>query len=154
VERRLPVSSRLSTILFVCLLALQQQANAADDTVLLVTSGDCPMETISALDVRKAYLGIRVNHGGHAVGAFRLKNDDKLNQIFFQSVVAMSERTYERRRLLLLLKYGQPRPREFESVSKVVTALKEAACSIAYLWQRDVDTRDGVKGIRVLWQEN
>jgi hypothetical protein len=148
------VSSRFPTILIVCLLALLQQAHAANNTVLLGTSDDCPMETISALDVRKAYLGIRVHHEGHAVDGLRLKNDDKLNQIFFQSVVAMSERTYERRRLLLLLKYGQPRPREFESVSGLVTALKEAPCSIAYLWQRDVDTGDGVKGIRVLWQEN
>ena len=148
------MSSRLSAIVFVCSLVLLQQAKAADDAVLLVTNGDCPMETISALDVRKAYLGIRVHHEGHAIDAFRLKNDNKLNQIFFQSVVAMSERTYERRRLLLLLKYGQPRPREFGSVSSLVTALKEVTCSIAYLWQRDVDTRDGVKGIRVLWQEN
>ena len=148
------MSSRVSTIVFVCLLALQQQVNAADDAVLLVTSSDCPMETISALDVRKAYLGIRVSHEGHAIDAFRLKNDHKLNQIFFQSVVAMSERTYERRRLLLLLKYGQPRPRDFESVDSLVAGLKEASCSIAYLWQHDVDTRDGVKGIRILWQEN
>jgi hypothetical protein len=148
------VSSRFPTILIVCLLALLQRANAADDAVLLVTSGDCPMETITALDVRKAYLGIRVNHEGHAVDGFRLKNDDKLNQIFFQSVVAMSERTYERRRLLLLLKYGQPRPLEFGSVNNLVVAVREAPCNIAYLWQRDVDTRDGVKGIRVLWQEN
>ena len=95
-----------------------------------------------------------MNHDGQTIDAFRLKNDDKLNQIFFQSVVAMSERTYERRRLLLLLKYGQPRPRGFESVNSLVTALKEAPCSIAYLWRRDVDTRDDVKGIKVLWQEN
>ena len=148
------MSSRFSTTVFVCLLALLQQANAADQTVVLITSSDCPMETISALDFRKAYLGIRVNHEGHAIDGFRLKNDDKLNQIFFQSVVAMSERTYERRRLLLLLKYGQPRPREFDSVNSLVAAVKEAPCNIAYLWQRDVDTRDGVKGIRVLWQEN
>ena len=112
------------------------------------------METISALDVRKAYLGIRVNHEGHAIDGFRLKNDDKLNQIFFQSVVAMSERTYERRRLLLLLKYGQPRPREFDSVNSLVAAMNEAPCSIGYLWRRDVETGDGVKEIRVLWQEN
>jgi hypothetical protein len=148
------VSSRFPTVLAVCLLLLLQQAHAVDNSVLLVTSSDCPMETISALDVRKAYLGIRVNHEGLAVDGLRLKNDGKLNHIFFQSVVAMSERTYERRRLLLLLKYGQPRPQAFEDVDSLVAALTKASCSIAYMWHRDVDTKDGVKAIRVLWREN
>ena len=136
------------------MLAMLQQASAAERAVLLVTSNDCQMETISALDIRKAYFGIGVSYEGHAVRALRLKGDEKLNQIFFQSVVAMSEKTYERRLLLQLLKYGQPRPREFESVGDLVTAVNEVPCSIAYMWQHEINEHTGIKVIKVLWQEN
>jgi len=75
------------------------RANAADRAVVLVTSRDCAMDTIIALDIRKAYLGIVVSYEGHVIRPFRLSNDEQLNQIFFQYVVAMSEKTYERRLL-------------------------------------------------------
>jgi hypothetical protein len=135
-------------------LAIVSMADAADRTVVLVTSSDCAMDTISALDVRKVYLGIGVSYEGKSIRAFRIKGDDHLNQIFFQSVVVMSEKTYERRLLRLLLKYGQPRPREFDSAADVAAAIIENPCSIAYMWQSDAEASAGVKAIKNLWQEN
>ena len=135
-------------------LAVVSTADAADRDVVLVTSMDCAMDTISALDIRKAYLGIGVSYEGHSIRAFRLKGDEQLNQIFFQSVVAMSEKTYERRLLRLLLKYGQPRPREFDNAGDVAAAITENPCSIAYMWQSDAEALAGVKAIKSLWQEN
>jgi hypothetical protein len=148
------VSQRFALVTLVSVLALLQQAHAADRVVVLVTSSDCAMEAISTLDIRKAYLGFGVSYEEKSVRAFRLGNDTKLNQIFLQSVVAMSEKTYERRLLLQLVKYGQPRPREFGSVSELAAALKEGPCNIAYMWQSDLKERTGIKGIKVIWQEN
>jgi hypothetical protein len=141
-------------LLFIGLLALTRQVHPADRAVSLITSDDCPMETISALDIRKAYLGIRVSFDERPIEAFRLTSDEALNRVFFQSVVAMSEKTYERRRLLLFVKYGQPRPREFDAVDKLVAAVQSAPCSIAYVWEHKVAQDKGVKAIKVLWQEN
>ena len=150
--------SRLPALFVVCMSAIMfsmlQQALAAERVVLLVTSIDCQMETINALDIRKAYFGIGVSYQEHSVRALRLKGDEKLNQIFFQTVVAMSEKTYERRLLLQLLKFGRPRPREFESVGELATALNDIPCSIAYMWQHEVNKNAGIKVIKVLWQEN
>jgi hypothetical protein len=136
------------------MLVTMQQVSAAERAVLLVTSTECQIETISTLDIRKAYFGIGVSSERHSVRAFRLNSDAKLNQIFFQSVVAMSEKTYERRLLLLLVKYGRPRPREFESVNDLTAALNEVPCSIAYMWQHEVNEHAGIKVIKALWQEN
>jgi hypothetical protein len=148
------MSWRFSIILIVVVLAMQQQASAAGRTVSLITSMDCAQESISPLDVRKIYLGVRVSFEGKPVRAFRLGGDRNLNQIFYQSVVALSEKTYERRLLRLLLKYGQPRPLEFDSVEKLIAAVVTTRCSIAYVWHRDIEERDDVKVIRVLWQED
>ena len=153
-ERRVSVNSRIITILIVVGLTLLQSVKAGDRVVVLVTSSGCAMETISTLDVRKAYLGLGVSFEGRRVVAFRLNNDDALNQVFFQSVVAMSRKTYERRLLLLLLKFGRPRPPEYNSVDDLVNAIDDATCNIAYMWQGDLYGHTGVKVLKVLWQEN
>jgi len=137
-----------------CLLAIASWVDAAGRAAVLVTSRDCAMQTISALDIRKAYLGIGVSYEGLSIRAFRLDNDERLNQIFFQSVVAMSERTYERRLLLQLLKYGQPRIQHVGSAGELATAVAGSSCSIAYMWQSDAEEWADLKSIKILWQES
>jgi len=141
-------------IIVASVLAILPNAYAADRAVVLVTSRDCAMDTITALDIRKAYLGIGVSYEGHVIRPFRLSSDERLNQIFFQYVVAMSKKTYERRLLRVLLQHGQPRPREFDVVVDLIAAVTEYPCSIAYMWQSDAEARAGIKAIKSLWQEN
>jgi hypothetical protein len=148
------MSWRSMTLLIVIVLAMQQQAGAAGHSVSLITSVACKIETISPLDIRKAYLGIRVNIGTVNVKAFRLKGDDKLDDIFFQSVVALSEKSYERHLLRRLIKNGQPRPQEYGSAADLFAALDATPCSIGYAWDSDTRDRVGIKVIRVLWQES
>lgn len=152
-ERSLLVRVNFATILFFIVLG-QQQAGAADRSVSLIMGDECEMETISQLDVRKAYLGVAVTFAGRHVQAMRIRGDDKLDQIFYQSVVAMSERTYAIRLLRLLMKYGQPRPMEFRSADELFTELVVNLCSIGYAWTSDIKERVDIKVIRVLWQEN
>lgn len=140
--------------LSVTALSLLQQAGAADHAVALITSVDCEMESISPLDIRKAYLGFGVSIDAGDVRAFRLRGDQKLDNIFFQSVVALSQKSYERRLLRQLLKYGRPRPREFQSLEGLVAALVSKPCSIGYAWDSDTKKHDSIKVIRILWQEN
>jgi len=141
-------------IIVASVLAILPSAYAADRTVVLVTSRDCAMDSIVALDIRKAYLGIVVSYDGHVIRPFRLSNDEQLNQIFFQYIVAMSKKTYERRLLRLLLQHGQPRPREFDFAADVAAAVIENPCSIAYMWKSDAEAWAGIKAIKSLWQEN
>jgi hypothetical protein len=90
---------------------------------------------------------------GHRVRPLMLRGDEKLEQIFYQSVVAMSEKSYERRRLSLALKYGTPRLAEFEDVASVSEALRSEECAITYLWRRDAENTPGIKTIKLLWQD-
>lgn len=148
------MSWRFITFLSVTALSLLQQATAADQAVALITSVDCEMESISHRDIRKAYLGFRVSIDSSSVRAFRLRGDQKLDNIFFQSVVSLSRKSYERHLLRQLLKYGRPRPREFQSLEGVIAALVATPCSIGYAWDSDTKKHDRIKVIRILWQEN
>lgn len=111
------------------------------------------MDDISTLDVRKAYLGVTVRVEGRRLTPLLMRGDEKLEGIFYQSVVAMSKKSFERRRLSLALKYGTPRLDEFDELSAVTEALRSKECAISYMWGRDAETVAGVKTIRLLWQD-
>jgi hypothetical protein len=152
-ERRISVTRRFGHWLIVCIACLVAGAARSGESVVLVTAETCPVENISTLDLRKAYLGVVVSVDGHRVRPILMRGDDRLEQVFYQSVVAMSKKSYERRRLSLALKYGTPRLAEFEDVAAVSEALRAEACAITYLWRRDAETTPGIKTIKLLWQD-
>ena len=152
-ECRLSVRVAVSKFLLVLVLVLFLTASRADDTVVLVTSTDSPVSGVSSLDIRKAYLGIAVPVSGNTLRPFRRGEDERLNRIFLQSVIAMSLKSYERRLLSMMLKFGTPRPVEVDSHEELVQRLTRNRYGIAYMWKADADADARVKIIRVLWQE-
>ncbi len=152
-ERRISVTRRRGHWLLFCIAWLVAGAGTSSETVVLVTGEACPLTTISTLDVRKAYLGVMVTIDGRRLRPILMRGDEKLEQVFYQSVVAMSKKSYERRRLSLALKYGTPRPAEFDDVAAASEALRSEECAITYLWGRDAESLQGVKTIKLLWQD-
>ena len=139
----------LALVVIGCLLP--QLANA-ERTVVLITGESCPVNEISTLDIRKAYLSVSVSIDGHTIRPFRLGGDEMLSQIFYQSIVAMSQKSYERRALSMALKFGTPRPAVFEDVDSAADAVRRLRCGVLYLWKEDADSLDGVRIIKLLWQ--
>ena len=152
-ERCVSVRFRFAQLLIIAALMLAAHASAEDAAVVLVTGTDSPIEKISSLDMRKIYFGISVSVEGRTIRALRRRDDERLNQIFQQSVIAMSQRSYERRLLSLALKFGTPRPVEVKSRDELLRLLAENPSAIAYMWKSNAEADPRVKIIRVLWQE-
>jgi len=153
-ECRLSVRARVSLVLLTAILTLTAKMAAAEEAVVLVVGIDTTIEEISLLDIRKAYLGISVSLGGGTVRPLRRDDDERLNNIFMQSVIAMSERSYERRLLSLMLRFGTPRPEEIDNRDQLIRRLAERPFSIAYMWKSEAEADARVKVIKVLWQEH
>jgi hypothetical protein len=66
----------------------------------------------------------------------------------------MSEKSYERRLLSMMLKYGNPRPDELGSREALISRLERNLFTIAYMWQSDAESDPRVKIIKVLWQDH
>ena len=145
------VQFELGALLVICWLSATTAW--ADRAVVLVVSTDSPIEMLSALDVRKAYLGVAIRHAGQEIRALRLSNDSELNEIFLQSLVAMSEKSYTYRLISNALKYGRPRPPEFRDLEALLNALTTNPHSIAYVWKSDADSIPDLRILRVLWQD-
>jgi len=143
---------RLSLLALVVLMGLMTESARAEREVVLVTDQRCPVQTMPMLDVRKAYFGLPVSYGRASVRAYRLNGDAELDRIFHQSVVFMSEKSYEKRLLFMLIKHGSPRPQGFDSVEAVLRAVRSSECGITYVWAEDAARAEGIKVLRLIWQ--
>ena len=141
-----------SIVLLAAALLLLPDDARAERTVVLVTGKECPVTELSSLDVRKAYLGVAVRVDGYRLTPIQFVGDDLLSQVFYQSIVSMSRKSYERRALSLAIKYGTPRPLKAESSADVAEAIEEYQCGIVYLWKEDADQLATVRTVRTLWQ--
>ena len=124
---------------------------AADRTVVLVTSASCPIEELDSVAVRKAYLGVAVSVGSSHIRALRLTGDAQLEEVFFQSIVAMSRKSFERRALSLALRFGTPRPIEVDNLDTALQIVRTIECSIVYAWSDELVDRNGIKILQPLW---
>ena len=151
-ERRIPVSGYRVTAGLVSLLLLLPVTVAAERTVVLVTGESCPIERLAPLNVRKAYLGVAVTVDSYHIVPLRLTSDKQLNRVFFQSIVAMSRKSYERRAVSLALRFGTPRPIEIDNLDMALRVIRRIECSIVYAWSDDILEQDGIKVLQPLWQ--
>ena len=135
------------------LLLLPHVVVAEERSVVLVTNRHCPVTELTGLEIRKAYLGVTISIGGEIIRPMRLTADEELNKIFFQAIVAMSEKSYERRALSLALKFGTPRPAEYSSLVVALEAVERLPCAILFVWARDAGNDEEIKTIKTLWQQ-
>lgn len=127
---------------------------AADLQVVLVAASSSPLDNLDSLELRKIYLGFTVKREGKTVKGLRNTEDINLNRIFLQTVVAMSEKSYENRLLSLTLRQGIPRPAEYNNIDDLLVALSTKPYSVSYMWKDDAVRSSKVKILRVLWQQN
>ncbi len=139
---------------FICLFAFLPVAIAHQHQVVLVTNISCPLKTISSLDLRKIYFGINVRHEKIHIRGLRNLSDSYLDNIFLQTVVAMSSKSYQRRLLAESLNNGRPRIAEFTDAELLYKELRKSSCHVTYLWSDDVGQFDDLKIIKLLWQKN
>ena len=147
--------SLVRAILLCCMgLMLCMEVAAANREVVLVAASTSPLHNLDSLELRKIYLGFTVKRDGKIVKGLRNTEDENLNSIFLQTVVAMSEKSYMRRLLFLPLRQGTPRPAEYDETEDLLKALSANPYSVTYMWKDDAVRSSDVKILRVLWQQN
>jgi hypothetical protein len=139
--------------LILTLLLFAAQAAYADQALVLITSADSPLQSVSSIDLRKLYLGFIVNtETGHQIRPVTNDSDSRAKEVFLQSVVGMSARSYDRRLLTLTLRTGRHRPEVFRETAALLDRIADDAYSIAFVWNEDVAGREDIRILRVLWQ--
>ena len=125
----------------------------AEDTLVLIASSSSPIESVTAIELRKLYLGFIVTTvDGLQIRPLNNAGDAQIHRIFLQDVMGMSARSYDRRLLTLTLQSGRPRPSVHENVDEIINLVSNDDLAISFVWKKDIDSRSDIKILRVLWR--
>lgn len=125
----------------------------ASEVVVLVVPANSPVTSLDSVSVRKLFLGLPVFLNGNVLHPLRNRSDPRLDEIFLQQVVAMSQSSYDRQILNAVNRQGAFRPTEFSSMPALFSALAADPDSVSYMWQSEVGHNGTVRVIRVLWSD-
>jgi hypothetical protein len=82
----------------------------ASEVVVLVVPANSPVASLDSVSMRKLFLGLPVLLNGKLLHPLRNRADPRLDEIFLQQVVAMSESSYDRQILNAVNRQGVLRP--------------------------------------------
>jgi hypothetical protein len=140
-------------LLAIVLWSFWVQGPAASQSVVLVVRADSNVVDLDPVTVRKLFLGLPVLIEGHPLHPFRNRSDPRLDPIFLQQIVAMSQSAYDRQILIGVNRQGWLRPVELTSEADVLDALYSDPNAVTFMWLRDVAHNQKTRVIRVLWSD-
>jgi len=119
---------------------------ADEQRIVIVASSDSPFTAITAKDVRRAYLGASVILKGIEVKPLLNQSNKLAAEVFLQKVLYMSADAYERQ-LLARTFQGGIRPKAYDSVTELVSALHADGATITFMLH---ETAVKAHGIRII----
>jgi len=149
-ERGAVLTMRRVLLFFVLLLGAPW-GSAAQESVVLVVRADSSVMDLDSVTVRKLFLGVPVLINGTPLHANRNRADGRLDQIFLQEIVAMSQSVYDRQILIGINRQGWLRPLEARSGSQALEKVESDPNTVTFVWQHDVAHDPRIRVIRVVW---
>jgi hypothetical protein len=148
-----PILTMRRALLLLVLLFGASLASADSQSVVLVVRADSGVVDLDPLTVRKLFLGVPVLVDGSPLRAIRNRSDARLDEIFLQEIVAMSQSAYDRQILIGINRQGWVRPQEVQTNSRALERVLADPNTVTFMWQRDVAHDPKIREIRVLWTD-
>ncbi|HTN93767.1 MAG TPA: hypothetical protein VMJ33_04230 [Gallionella sp.] len=129
-----------------CVLLATPVVHAEEQLVAVVVNAESGITTISAKQVRRAYLGASIVLNGIEIKPLLNETNKLASEVFMQRVMFMSAEAYERQ-LISRSFQGGIRPKVYEDLPELLSALHKDNAAITFmLYQTAVDT----PGIRII----
>ena len=132
-------------ILFAALLATPM-AYAEEQRIAIVVNAESGITTISSKQVRRAYLGASIVLNGTEIKPLLNQTDQLATEVFLQKIMFMSAEAYERQ-LISRSFQGGIRPRAYENLAALLTALHSDNAAITFM---PYETAINTSGIRII----
>ena len=120
---------------------------------MLIVSADSKIEQLDSREVRKLFLGLTVTQQGERLRPVLNESDPRVQEIFLQNVVSMSDTTYDRSVLRLALIQGQVKPIAYKDISLLLKAVIGDPTAVSYAWAKDVAREPRIKILRIIWYD-
>jgi hypothetical protein len=99
------------------------------------------------------FLGYSVERDGRRLSAIRNFSETRINDIFLQHVVAMTQSSYDRYVLGGLMQQGRRAPPEARSLADILQHMRQSPDAVTFMWKADAAALPELRILRVLWIE-
>lgn len=151
-ERGIPMMKKLLLTLILSLVLLTLSVPTIAETggdLVIVTSNESQISSLSRKELRRIYLGLEVIRNDNNVKPIRNYSSETLHEVFLQKIMFMSSRTYERQLNLRTIRKGVKPPEQFSSHKGVINALVTHVGSIAYMRRSEIDGNSEIRVVPV-----
>jgi len=125
---------------------------AENKKIVLVCMNKCEGLELGPMRLRKLFLGMPVKERRHYLKPLINVSDKQLENVFYQSIVAMSRKSFQAKTLMQKLRFAFKVPSQFAEQSLLLRRLQKEPASITYMWQHDAEQLESIHIIRTLWQ--
>ena len=119
-------------ILLTCTLLPITIARAEEQRIAVVASAESGIMTISAKDVRRAYLGATIVLDGVEIKPLLNQTDKLAGEVFLQKILFMSSEAYERQLLARAFRGGSS-PKAYQNLAELLAALQNDKAAITFM---------------------
>jgi hypothetical protein len=139
-----PVKNFLAIWLAIWALQAPLLAQAEQQRLAIVASADSNIKTLSAKEVRRAYLGASIVVDGVEIKPLRNLTQELAEEVFLQKVLFMSGEAYDRQLLARTFR-GAGRPKAYDNLLELLMALHSNDATITYMLYGTAVTTPGIR---------
>lgn len=139
-----PVKNLLAIWLAIWALQAPLLAQAEQQRLAIVASADSNIKTLSAKEVRRAYLGASIVVDGVEIKPLRNLTQELGEEVFLQKVLFMSGEAYDRQLLARTFR-GAGRPKAYDNLLELLMALHSNDATITYMLYGTAVTTPGIR---------
>jgi hypothetical protein len=147
-----PVKRFAAVVFLVLLLSAAIPVFSAEELVLIVSTRSDVDQLDSPL-VRRLFLGLTVTQHGNRLRPALNESDPEIKELFLQTIVSMSDSTYDRYVLRLSLLQGRTQPTVYRNNAELINAVAADPTVVGYVWAKDVAHDPRIKILRVVWHD-
>ena len=120
--------------------------HAEEQRIAIIVNAESGITTISAKEVRRAYLGASIVLNGIEIKPLLNQTDKLAGEVFLQKILFMSAEAYERQ-LISRSFQGGGRPKAYENRAVLLAALHDDNAAITFmLYEKAIN----IPGIRII----
>ena len=133
------------------MFSLNGMTEPSQHTLILVSSHNSSIASLSPIEIRKLFLGVPIMHKGQLLKPLRNATDALMTEVFLQKIIFMSKRSYDRELLSRVYRLGGKRPEIYSENTELIKELRDIPGALTYMWSNDIIDNPGLKSLGVIW---
>lgn len=143
--------SKISILMFLLSGCFAVNEANANDSCVLVTAHDSPVQKVSILEIRRIYLGLEPSKDSRISKPVMNLSDTELYKNFLKNVMHMTVNGFRRKTVKRVFRHGGEKIKQIKSHSMLIEYLKNNKNYVTFMDLKTAQQSSEIKVVQVLW---